>query len=162
MTHTHSLTPRHTHTYHCVTDKLFIVTDTPTYRSVACTRVVNIGKSQPAKNRNLSRLMSNVSRLNWSSECNSVYCFSTVFTLVQQQEVHSTCLPRNLPHIYIYPFSISFSHDPEAVFFGGEVPKQGALCIGLSEWSPMQSVRCTLITNLSRRVPVNIEQPFCL
>ncbi len=49
---------------------------------------------QPAKNRNLSRLISNLSRLNWSSERNSVYCVSTVFTLLQQQEV--TCLPRNL------------------------------------------------------------------
>ncbi len=28
MTHTLSLSPRHTHTYHCVTDTLVIVTDT--------------------------------------------------------------------------------------------------------------------------------------
>jgi hypothetical protein len=44
-------------------------------------RVVILGKSQPAKNRNLSRLISNLSRINWSSERNTVYCFSTVFTL---------------------------------------------------------------------------------
>ena len=56
-----------------------------------------LGKSQPAKNRKLSRLISNLSRLNWSSERNSVYCFSTVFTLVQLQEVPSIRLPRNLP-----------------------------------------------------------------
>ena len=57
-----------------------------------------MGKSQPAKNRNLCRLISNLSRLNWSSERNRVYCSSTVFTLLQQQEVPSTqCLPRNLP-----------------------------------------------------------------
>jgi hypothetical protein len=42
--------------------------------------------SQPVKNRNLNRLIENLSRLNWSSECNSVYCFSTVFTLLQQQK----------------------------------------------------------------------------
>jgi hypothetical protein len=44
-------------------------------------RVVILGKSQPAKNRNLSRLISNISRINWSSERNTVCCFSTVFTL---------------------------------------------------------------------------------
>ena len=55
-----------------------------------------LGKSNLAKNRNHSRLISNIRRLNWSSERNSVYCFSTVFTLLQQQEVPSTCLPRNL------------------------------------------------------------------
>jgi len=60
-------------------------------------RVVILGKSHPAKNRKLSRLISNLSLLNWSSERNSVHCFSTVFTLLQQQEVPSTCLPRNLP-----------------------------------------------------------------
>jgi hypothetical protein len=38
-------------------------------------RLVIIGKSQPAKNRNLSQLISNLSRLNWSSERSSVYCF---------------------------------------------------------------------------------------
>jgi hypothetical protein len=41
------------------------------------------GKSQPAKNRNLSRLISNLSRLNCSSERNSVHFFLTVFTLLQ-------------------------------------------------------------------------------
>ena len=44
-------------------------------------------ESQPAKNRNLSRLISNLSLLNWSCQRNCVYCFSTLFTLVQQQEV---------------------------------------------------------------------------
>jgi hypothetical protein len=63
------------------------------------TRPVNIEESQLVKNRNLSRLTSNLSRENWSSEHRvfSVYCFSTVFTLLQPQEVRSTCLPRNLP-----------------------------------------------------------------
>jgi hypothetical protein len=42
---------------------------------------VIFGKSQPAKNRNLHRLILNLSRLNCSSERNSVYCFSTAFTL---------------------------------------------------------------------------------
>ena len=51
-----------------------------------------IQESQPVKNRNLSRLLANISRLNWSSQRNCVYCFSTVFiTLLQQQEVPSTC-----------------------------------------------------------------------
>jgi hypothetical protein len=44
-------------------------------------------ESQQAKNRNLSRLISNLSRLIWSSERNGVHCFSTVFTLLQHQEV---------------------------------------------------------------------------
>jgi hypothetical protein len=42
-------------------------------------RPVNIGTSQPAKNPNLSRLISNLSRLKWSSKRNSVCSFSTVF-----------------------------------------------------------------------------------
>jgi hypothetical protein len=50
-------------------------------------RIGIFGKSQPAKNRNLSRLISHLSRLNWSSQRNSVYCFPTVFTRLQQQEV---------------------------------------------------------------------------
>jgi hypothetical protein len=54
-------------------------------------------ESQPAKNCNLSRLMSNLSRLNWSSERNCVYCFSLLFTLLLQQEVPSTCLPVIFP-----------------------------------------------------------------
>jgi hypothetical protein len=53
----------------------------------AMCRVCIFGQSQPAKNRNLIRLISNLIRVNWSSERNSVYCFSTVFTLLQQQEV---------------------------------------------------------------------------
>ena len=57
----------------------------------------------PAKNRNLNRLISNLSRLNWSSERNSVYCFSTVFTLTQYQGMPSTCLPRNLPCLVLSP-----------------------------------------------------------
>ena len=44
-------------------------------------------ESQPVKNRNLIRLLANLIRLNWSSERNCVYCFSTVFSLLQQQEV---------------------------------------------------------------------------
>jgi hypothetical protein len=48
------------------------------------------------KNRNLSRPISNLSRLNWSSERNSVHCFTKVFTLLQQEEVLSSCLPRDL------------------------------------------------------------------
>ena len=44
-------------------------------------------ESQPTKNRNLSRLISNLSLLNWSSQRNCVYCFSTLFTLLQEQEV---------------------------------------------------------------------------
>ncbi len=77
----------------------------PNKASKACARVAILGKSHPSKNRNLSRLISNLSRVNWSSERNSVYCFSTVFTLFQQREVPgvdkylsvpSTCLPRNL------------------------------------------------------------------
>ncbi len=55
-------------------------------------RFVNIGKSQSTKNRNLMRLI----RLRWSRERNS-YCFSKMFTLLQQQEVPTTSLPRNLP-----------------------------------------------------------------
>jgi hypothetical protein len=62
-------------------------------------RFVNIGKSQPAKNRNLNQLISNLNRLNWSSEHNCVYCFSTVFTLLQQGEVPSVCLSGNLPSL---------------------------------------------------------------
>ena len=50
-------------------------------------RIGIFGKSQPAKNRNLSRLLSHLSRLNWSSQRNSVYCFSTVFTLLQEEQV---------------------------------------------------------------------------
>ena len=55
------------------------------YKKVSRLKIVQ--ESQPAKNRNLSRLISNLSRLNLSSERNSVYCFSTVFTILQQQEV---------------------------------------------------------------------------
>ena len=54
-------------------------------------RVTILGKSHPAKNRNLSRLVKY-----WSNA--TVFIdFSTVFTLLQQQEVPSTCLPHNLP-----------------------------------------------------------------
>ena len=62
--------------------------------------------SRPAKNRNLSRLISNLSRLNWSSQRNCVYCFSTVFTLLQQQELPSICLPRNLPCLDFESFTL--------------------------------------------------------
>ncbi len=45
-------------------------------------RVIIIEESQPVKNCKFSRLIANP-RQNWSSERNSVYCFSTVFTLLQ-------------------------------------------------------------------------------
>jgi hypothetical protein len=45
--------------------------------------VVIIEESQPVKNRNLSRLISNLRWQNSSSERNSVFWFSTVFTLLQ-------------------------------------------------------------------------------
>ena len=70
-------------------------------------RVVILDNSQSAKNRNLSRVISNLNRLNWSSEDNSVYCFSTVFTRLRQQEVSSTCLPRNFPCI-VFDFIKTF------------------------------------------------------
>jgi hypothetical protein len=51
-------------------------------------RVTILGKSHPAKNRNLRWLISNLSQLNWSRERNTVYCFSTVFTLtVRPREI---------------------------------------------------------------------------
>ncbi len=59
-------------------------------------RVIIIEESQPVKNCKFSRLIANP-RQNWSSERNSVYCFSTVFTLLQQQEVPSTCQSPNPP-----------------------------------------------------------------
>jgi hypothetical protein len=48
--------------------------------------VVIIEASQQVKNRILSRLMANLNRQNWSSERNSVYFFSKVFSPLQQQE----------------------------------------------------------------------------
>ncbi len=54
---------------------------------VAFTRSRITQECQPAKNRNLIGLISNLSRLNRLSERNSVYCFSTVFTFLQQKEV---------------------------------------------------------------------------
>jgi hypothetical protein len=45
-------------------------------------RVVIIEESQPVKNRNLSRVIANLSLQNWPSARNSVYCFSTVFPLL--------------------------------------------------------------------------------
>ena len=62
----------------------------PRHQCFVRSRPAIIEESQPVKNRNLSRL-------NWSSQRNSVYCFSTVFTFLQQQEVPSTCRPRSLP-----------------------------------------------------------------
>jgi hypothetical protein len=62
--YTHARTHTHTHTH--------------THRH----RLRVLQGSQPAKIRNLNRLISNLSRLNWSSEHNCVhYCFSTVFSL---------------------------------------------------------------------------------
>ena len=69
----------------------------PKKNSVSLSGCVSYKKVNRAKNRNLSRLISNLSRLHWSSQRNCVYCFSTVFTLLQQQEVPSTCLRRNHP-----------------------------------------------------------------
>ena len=64
----------------------------------ACNRPRIWQESQPAKNRNLSRLISNLSRLNWSSERNCVYCFSTLllffnskkrrFVVARQGDMH--------------------------------------------------------------------------
>jgi hypothetical protein len=60
-------------------------------------RLCILQDTQPGKSRNLSWLISNLSRLNWSSERYCVYCLSTVFILLQQQEVTRTCPPRNRP-----------------------------------------------------------------
>ncbi len=43
-------------------------------------RAAIIEESQPVKNRDLSRLIANLSRQNWSSERNSVHCFSKVYS----------------------------------------------------------------------------------
>ena len=59
----------------------------PPFDWLSSPRVAILGKSNLSKNCNLNLL-------NWSSERNSVHCFSTVFTLLQQQEVPSTCQPR--------------------------------------------------------------------
>ncbi len=56
-------------------------------------RVVISGKSQTATNRNLIRLISNLSRLNWSSERNSVYCFQQCLLFYNRKKYLST---RNL------------------------------------------------------------------
>jgi hypothetical protein len=69
--------------------------------------LVHIGKSQPAKNRNLSRLLANLSRLNWSSERNSGHCFSTVFTLLQQEEVPSTDIEGQAAEIKVFTHSLT-------------------------------------------------------
>jgi len=57
-----------------------------------CTKIVLVRElseesDQFRSDRHLSRLVSNLSRLNRSSESNSVYCFSTVFIFLQQQKV---------------------------------------------------------------------------
>jgi len=68
--------------------------------------LVNIGKSHQDKNRTLSRLISNLSRLNWSnlSERNIIYCFSMVFTLLQQEEVPQyLCTPIIFPVLFLKP-----------------------------------------------------------
>ncbi len=57
-----------------------------------CTKIVLVRElseesDQFRSHRHLSRLVSNLSRLNRSSESNSVYCFSTVFIFLQQQKV---------------------------------------------------------------------------
>lgn len=50
--------------------------------SSACPKVAS-----QVKNRNLSRLLANLGRLTCTTRLGCVYCFSTVFTHVQQQEV---------------------------------------------------------------------------
>ncbi len=59
-------------------------------------RIRIIEKSQPVKNRNLSRILANLSRLNSSSQSKCVFCFSTMFTLLQHQKV--------LVYPVIFPF----------------------------------------------------------
>jgi hypothetical protein len=48
-----------------------------------------IVESQPVKNRNLSRLLANLSRLNWSSQGTCVYCFFISVYSFQKQQVPS-------------------------------------------------------------------------
>ena len=59
-------------------------------------RLAIIEESQPlnVKNRNLSRLIANLSRQNLSSELTVFIVFQQYFS---QSEVPSTCVPRNLP-----------------------------------------------------------------
>ncbi len=79
-THTHTLS--HTHTLwlsHTHSDRPRILQE-----------------SQPVKNRNLiSRLISNVSWLNWSRERNSVYCFRQCLLFYNSK--NSTCQSPDLP-----------------------------------------------------------------
>ena len=80
-------------------------TRSPQTLSSVCQRVCLVDmpriieESQPVKNRKLSRLLAKLSRLHWSSQRNCVYYLSPVFTLLQQQEVPSTCQPRDLPYL---------------------------------------------------------------
>jgi len=80
----------------CITDSRQEVCEQASYLTF-------LQESQPTKNCNLSRLISNLSRLNWSSERNCVYCFSTVFTLLQQQEV---------PLLHMLAYSAFIRHCP--------------------------------------------------
>jgi hypothetical protein len=62
---------------------------------------VGLGKSHPAKNRNLSRLISNLIRLNWSSSPCSVFESSNTFltyTWLQNGQQHSSSFPHSSPH----------------------------------------------------------------
>jgi hypothetical protein len=52
------------------------LTSPPNLTSSTNKKVTILGNSQPAKNRNLIRLIWNLNRLHWSSDLNSVYCFS--------------------------------------------------------------------------------------
>jgi hypothetical protein len=71
------------------------------YLSRCTLRPVILGQSQWAKNRNLSRLISNLSGLNCSSKRNSVYSFQQCFFFFNRvysfTTARSTCLRRNLP-----------------------------------------------------------------
>ncbi len=57
-------------------------------------RAAIIEESQPVKNRNLSRLISNL-KIGQVNAAVFIVCHRN--TLLQQQEVRRTCVPRNLP-----------------------------------------------------------------
>jgi hypothetical protein len=94
----------------------------PATRCKAWIRLRILQDTQPAKNRKLgrSRLLSNLSRLNWSGERNYVYCFSTVFTLLQQQEVlfyPISSLFIFLVQQYVSDLYLSVANWPATLFF---------------------------------------------
>ena len=63
-------------------------------------RPLILEESQPVKNRNLNRIQKNSAGKIGQVNANSVYCFSTVFTLLQQQQQE---VPRNLPCLVLSP-----------------------------------------------------------